>query len=89
MFGFAGEQAVEGAIQKIGNSGPQIGHALKKAWDGFLTLPGFKVPPALLQMGCEIPQYVNNAPPEAKQAFVNAGMAALTKLMTDYAKKPA
>lgn len=89
MFAFAGKQAVSGAIEKLGESGPKIGEALKKAVEGALKAPGLNIPPLLWKIMSEVPGYWDKLPEDQKQAFFNALVAAGTKAANEYAKKPA
>lgn len=87
MLKWAGKQAVEGAIQKIGESGPKIGTALKSAFEGALKAPGLNIPPLLWKIMSEVPEYWDNLPGEQKQALFNALVAAGTKAAMSYATK--
>jgi len=88
MLAWAGKQAVEGAIKKIGDSGPQIGLAVKKAFDDALKVPGLNIPPLLWKIMSEVPEYWDKLPEDQKQALFNALVAAGTKAANEYAKKP-
>lgn len=85
MFAFAGKQAVSGAIEKLGQSGPELGKALVSAGKGIFQMT--VIPPILLKIGKEIPEYWDGLPKEQKQALFNALAAAGTKALNEYAKK--
>lgn len=87
MLEWVGKQAVDGAIKKIGESGPKIGEALKKAFDGALKAPGLNIPPLLWKIMSEVPSYWDKLPEDQKQALFNALVAAGTKAANEYAKK--
>jgi hypothetical protein len=87
MLEWAGKQLTEGAIKKIGDSGPKIGLAVKKAFDGALKAPGLNIPPLLWKIMSEVPSYWDKLPEDKKQALFNALVAAGTKAANEYAKK--
>ena len=89
MLEWAGKQAVDGAIKKIGDSGSKIGEALKKACGDALNVPGLNIPPLLWKIMSEVPEYWDKLPADQKQALFNALVAAGTKAASEYAKKPA
>jgi hypothetical protein len=89
MLEWAGKQAVEGAIKKIGESGPKIGKAFKTAFKEALKVPGLNIPPLLWKIMSEVPTYWDKLPEDQKQALFNALVAAGTKAASEYAKKPA
>ena len=86
MFKFVGDQAISGAIKKLGESGPELGKALVSAGKGIFQMT--VIPPILLKIGKEIPEYWDGLPKDQKQALFNALVAAGTKAASEYAKKP-
>lgn len=86
MFDWVGKQAVEGAIQKFGDSGEAIGSAMLKA--GQVLFQSTVIPPVLWNIVKDAPQYWEGLPKEQKQALFNALVAAGTKALESYAKKP-
>lgn len=87
MLEWAGKQLTEGAIKKIGDSGPKIGLAVKKAFGEALKAPGLNIPPLLWKIMSEVPSYWDKLPEDQKQALFNALVAAGTKAANEYAKK--
>ena len=86
MFKGIGANIIHGAIEKIGKSGTIIGMAIKDCAQDIKKVPGLNLPPLLLQIGSEIPEYWDGLPREQKQALFNALIAAGAKAAMTYAK---
>jgi len=89
MFNWIGGNIFDGIMKKLEGSGPALAQAFGKAVTGFCNTPGVNIPTVLWNILKEAPKYWDNLPEEQKQALFAALVAAGTKALQSYAKKPA